>query len=169
MNISNILKIIDDHNFETNFLFDELGYTWQASYIRIIGGTKKIYKSAEYFYLSIIKAPEVNANLTYGLAYWPYRFHLEEWAVGLIIEKINTSDFEEDLKKSLDEIELYKNDWIKENTQKFNQDKIIKPQEIINYWKIEETIYPRIKTGGTIGLLAEFRDSYFYFEHHIES
>ncbi|AUC13850.1 hypothetical protein BTO06_01195 [Tenacibaculum sp. SZ-18] len=169
MNTKNFTKLINKDNLATKFIFDELGMTWQISFTRIVGGTKEIYESPEHFFLSLIKAVEMHTDLTYGLSNWQFEVDLKEWCNGLKIEKIDISTFERDLKGALDEIEEYKDDWTGENEPRFNKHNVIKPNGLMNYWKIEETINPRMPVGPTYGYLAEFKESYFYIEYHLES
>lgn len=169
MKTENLNSLIHKNNLGAEFIFDELGMTWQISFTRIVGGTKNVYESPEHFYLSLIKVVDMHSDLTYGLSNWQFEVDLIEWCSGLKIEKIDTSTFERDLKGALDEIEEYKDDWVEENEPKFNKHNVIKPNGILNYWKIEETINQRMPVGPTYGYLAEFEESYFYIEYHLES
>lgn len=168
MNIDNLIKLTDN-DLKNEFIFDELGMTWQISFIRIVGGSKSTYNSLEQFYMSLIRVTEMHNNTTYQYSYWQYKVDLKSWCEGLLIEEIDKSTFKKDLNGALDEIEKYKNDWTEDDDPKFNKEKIIKPEHIINYWKIEETVNPRIQVGSTDGFIAEFYDSYFYIEYHCES
>lgn len=168
MNIHNLIKLTDN-DLKTEFIFDELGMTWQISFIRMVGGSKLIFDSVEQFYMSLIREVEMHNDLTYGLSLWQSSVELNEWINGLKIEEIDISSFEKDLKIALDEIEEYKDDWIEVNDPKFKREKIVEPEQVINYWKILESITPRMVTGLTNGFLAESNNSYFYIEYHYES
>ncbi|MEC3906842.1 hypothetical protein VOI54_07415 [Tamlana sp. 2201CG12-4] len=168
MDIDNLIKLTEN-DLKTEFLFDELGMTWQISFIRMVGGSKFSFDSVEQFYLSLIRVVEMHTDLTYGLSLWQFQVDLNEWINGLKIEKIDISSFENNLKGALDEIEGYKNDWTEGDDPKFNKENIIKPEQIINYWKIEETVNPRLPVGPTDGFIAESNELYFYIEYHYES
>ncbi len=168
MDINNLIEVTEN-DLKPEFLFDELGMTWQISFIRMVGGSKYSFDSVEQFYLSLIRVVEMHTDLTYGLSLWQFQVDLNEWINGLKIEKIDISSFENNLKEALDEIEEYKNDWTEEEDPKFDKKNITKPEQIINYWKIKETFNPRMPVGSTDGFMAEFNESYFYIEYHLES
>jgi len=169
MTNENLINLLEKDNLKTKFLFDELGMTWQASFTRMVGGHKTVYESAEHFYLSLIRAVEMDTNPTYGLSQWQYKADLKKWCNGLVISEIDASNFESHLKYELNEIHEYREDWTENNDPKFYPKNIIKPKKIIKFWEIKEQIDPRMPLGPTFCFLAESIDSYFYIENHYES
>lgn len=170
MNREKLLQEVEKSDFRSDFLFDELGMTWQISFIRMVGGDKAAYRSAAHFYLSLIKAVEMHTHLAYGLSHWQFNVDLKTWSNGLVIERIDGAIFQKQLEEALVEIKTYENDWTGADEPIFFYNNIINPEEEpINYWKVEETVNPRLPVGPTYGYLAEFNTSYFYLEYHLES
>lgn len=163
------MPIIALNDYNSTFKFDELGMTWQVSFIRMVGGTKEQFSSAEQFYLSLIKVVDMKNDLTYGLSDWQNTVDLKAWCDALIIEEVVDYDFQKQVDEALKEIDQYKEDWTAADTPTFNFENISLPKEITSYWLIEETAHYRLPVGSTHAYLVETIDGYFYMEFHLES
>jgi hypothetical protein len=162
-----LIKCIKNKEPKFNFDFDELGMTWQISYVRFVGGDKKQFNSIEYFYFSLIKSINNVTSNIFGSLEWKYKVDLLNWAANLEIEQIETKDFDIDLYEAFKELSENENKW--EESERIDKSKIKIPNGLLNCWTIKETKELRHPVGLTWSKIVETAESFFYLERHWES
>lgn len=162
-----LIYCIKHNNPNFDFDFDELGMTWQVSFVRLVGGDKNSYNSIEHFFFSLIKSGTNMTSSYIGQPEWKEKVNLIDWANGLKIEHVNNMDFNNELSSAYRELDEEEKNW--EKTERINRSKINIPKDIVNCWSIEETKELRLPVGSTWSKIVETKEKYFYIERHWES
>lgn len=150
MNSQILRKLIQENISPGHLAFEEIGNTWQMSYVRFAGGNKKDFDSIEHFYLSLMKSDK-NPNYGYiNQPEWIDRVDWIEWCLGLEIQKISDTELEAELKNALEE--LKEADSAKQES--FTYNKIQFPKKGINYFlpllvfSPTTTVKPKLRRSG---------------------
>jgi hypothetical protein len=167
MDKSKLIDYIRNKKFNMNFKFDELGFTWGVSHIRLVGGDKLEFDSLEHFYFSSLHSEKCMESGIGIEEAWVNRTDLKEWANGLQIKDHSKENFYHGIKEALIEIDQYKEDW--NDQQNFDRNNIHIPDNLIQCFLIEEPVEPRHIINTTCSFIAEFEESYFLHETNEQS
>ncbi|QCE42758.1 hypothetical protein [Psychroserpens sp. NJDZ02] len=165
----NIIKHYFDKNQPNlNFEFDEIGMTWQVSFVRYVGASKTNFDSIEDFFYCLIKSGNNMTTNYVGKPEWKDSTNIENWIGNLDIIKLSKDSFQNEFNDAFRELDDEENNW--EESERIDRTKIILPNDnIISCWRIEETADFRNPVGSTWSFIAESKNEFLYIERHWES
>ncbi|CAM1367669.1 hypothetical protein TPENAI_60264 [Tenacibaculum litopenaei] len=167
MNKTELKNIIVTKKTNGKFTCDEIGMTWQVSYVRFVVGEKVDFDSLEHFYWSILNS-ENNVSSGYvGELEWIDRVNISEWISHLKIESVEKHLLDEEVKSTLKEIDREEDN--REEFERINKANLKIPEGVAECWMIEESKESRHPVGATWSIIAEYMDDFFYIERHWES
>ena len=79
MNKNTLLQIFKNQLSTFNFIYNELGMTWQVSYVWIAMASKENYQSIEHFYYASINSSNNTTSNYVGQAEWEERVSISDW------------------------------------------------------------------------------------------
>ncbi|HLP51767.1 MAG TPA: hypothetical protein VK154_12855 [Chitinophagales bacterium] len=160
-----VLKAYLQQQLPYQLIFDEIAFTWQVSFVRMVGGKKKDFCCIEQFYAACIMSPNNQTGRYVYESEWIERVDFAGWVDGLKIKMVDEADLHKDIQETLQE--LTENP--AENGEGLEIDVVKLPEKVIRCFDIEESSMPRNPVGWNRAKLAETADDYFYLERHWES
>jgi len=150
------------------FSFDEVGMTWQVSFVRYVSAPICVFKSIEDFFICLIKYGNNMTTSYIGKPEWIETVNLIDWVEHLKIEKIPCEKFVDELDDAFRELDEEEHNW--EESERIDRTIVKTPNDkILQCWKVEETDFLRNPVGATWSFIAQSNTDFFYLERHWES